>query len=660
MATNNNQQAPAANQEQGSIFKSILNGIMRLVVMYTISRFLFGTKQTTTNQPQTVMKQTVDPNTGSIVSTPVISEATNVLMHNLFPRNCLLDMHAFISDSEEFPYEKGLIPFWVEESIPYSADNDEYSRRVFSVNITKSSDQVSLRNAYDSLVRNETQYLHMFFTREKISLNPNDVTFNVNGVHHITKQLNRYYKEKKNKKKNLLAGSTEKEAEELEASKNSTEPDVYKSYWNSDITVALVDFQDHLPRNAIPPHILNLIQIRQTKKTTAYEPIIYINDFWVIRERMMILNETVDTIPLNIEIKPTSAIKWQLFVQMQMSLDMQKSFGAMRDGEGDDIKRLLLDTNPYLLAITIVVSIVHSVLDFLAFKNDITFWKNKENVEGLSVRSMFVNLIFQTLILLYLFDNETSWLILGSSAVGLAIEVWKMKKAVNFKRINTFPFLTFDDKASYTQSKTKEYDQEAMRYVSYLLYPLLLMYAIYSLYYESHKSWYSWVLGTAVGFIYMFGFIMMTPQLFINYKLKSVAHLNLKTFAYKAVNTFIDDLFSFVIKMPTLHRLACFRDDIIFFIYLYQRWIYPVDKSRVNEFGQCEEPTANLVPVNAAESSETTAVPAIEATQEEKQQETVVEQEKEEEVVASEDNTSTLRHREVSNKKKKKKSKKAE
>ena len=25
--------------------------------------------------------------------------------------------------------------------------------------------------------------------------------------------------------------------------------------------------------------------------------------------------------------------------------------------------------------------------------------------------------------------------------------------------------------------------------------------------------------------------------------------------------------------------------DIIFVIYLYQRWMYPVDKSRVNEYG---------------------------------------------------------------------------
>lgn len=29
----------------------------------------------------------------------------------------------------------------------------------------------------------------------------------------------------------------------------------------------------------------------------------------------------------------------------------------------------LLETNPYLLALTIIVSIVHSVFEFLAFKN---------------------------------------------------------------------------------------------------------------------------------------------------------------------------------------------------------------------------------------------------------------------------------------------------
>jgi hypothetical protein len=55
---------------------------------------------------------------------------------------------------------------------------------------------------------------------------------------------------------------------------------------------------------------------------------------------------------------------------------------------------------------------------------------------------------------------------------------------------------------------------------------------------------------------------------------------------YKFLNTFIDDLFAFTIKMPTLHRLATLRDDVIFFIWLYQSWKYKVDYKRVNEFGQ--------------------------------------------------------------------------
>lgn len=59
-----------------------------------------------------------------------------------------------------------------------------------------------------------------------------------------------------------------------------------------------------------------------------------------------------------------------------------------------------------------------------------------------------------------------------------------------------------------------------------------------------------------------------------------------KAMTYKFLNTFIDDLFAFTIKMPTLHRLATLRDDVIFFIYLYQSWAYKVDYTRVNEFGQ--------------------------------------------------------------------------
>ena len=62
---------------------------------------------------------------------------------------------------------------------------------------------------------------------------------------------------------------------------------------------------------------------------------------------------------------------------------------------------------------------------------------------------------------------------------------------------------------------------------------------------------------------------MMTPQIFINYKLKSVAHLPWRQLTYKFLNTIIDDLFAFIITMPILHRLACFRDDLVCFCFLF-------------------------------------------------------------------------------------------
>lgn len=77
-----------------------------------------------------------------------------------------------------------------------------------------------------------------------------------------------------------------------------------------------------------------------------------------------------------------------------------------------------------------------------------------------------------------------------------------------------------------------------------------------------------------------------------------------KALTYKFLNTFIDDLFAFTVKMPWLHRLATLRDDVIFFIWLYQGWKYKVDYTRVNEFGQGgdedEEPAPADKPKEAA------------------------------------------------------------
>lgn len=218
-------------------------------------------------------------------------------------------------------------------------------------------------------------------------------------------------------------------------------------------------------------------------------------------------------------------------------------------------------------------------------------------MQGTSLRSLLMNCIFQTVILLYLFDNDTSYMILISSSIGLAIEYWKLSKTVNYDIVWTqtvsylaIPKIKFRFVSSYMESSTQQHDKEAINHLLFIISPILVGYSIYSLKYQKYKSYYSWILNSVVGFIYVFGFVLMTPQLYVNYKLKSVAHMPWKSMVYKTLGTFIDgrlylttlfiffglmiydnvDLFAFIIKMPLLHRLACFRDDIIFFIYLYQ------------------------------------------------------------------------------------------
>jgi hypothetical protein len=239
--------------------------------------------------------------------------------------------------------------------------------------------------------------------------------------------------------------------------------------------------------------------------------------------------------------------------------------GTAGEGDTDMIKSILVDTNPLLLGVTVIVSLLHSIFDFLAFRNDISFWRSAKSLEGLSVRTVAMSVFFQGVIFLYLLDfGDTSYMILFSTGAGVAIEAWKLLRAMGGKiewQGYRIPKIDWGGQTvSYAVSKTQEYDSIATGHLLFIMYPLIVGYAGFSLFNDRHRSWYSWILSSLVSFIYMFGFAQMVPQLYINYRLKSVAHLPWKTMSYKFLNTIIDDLFAFVVKMPSALRGARTED----------------------------------------------------------------------------------------------------
>mmetsp|Transcript_42054 Transcript_42054/g.65763 ORF Transcript_42054/g.65763 Transcript_42054/m.65763 type:complete len:868 (+) Transcript_42054:96-2699(+) len=298
---------------------------------------------------------------------------------------------------------------------------------------------------------------------------------------------------------------------------------------------------------------------------------------------------------------------------LEGSFSMMKSHG-LDERDMDDVKDLVSDQSLKVLGLTYLITFLHMIFDFLAFKNDIGFYRGRETYEGISTRSLLSNFVCSVIIFLYLLDNEyTSRIILGSTFISTLIEGWKAKKVSKARFVWVYfqPWVVSGrgyagpggaSMDTVAERRTDEIDAQGMKWLQRTLYPLVAGWAIYSLLTRPHKSWWSWAIHSLANGVYTFGFIAMTPQLFVNYKLKSVAHLPWRAFMYKAFNTFIDDVFSWIMTMPMSHRIACLRDDVVFFVYLYQRWLYPVDKSRPNEFGFVYEDEAAKEGENGEES----------------------------------------------------------
>lgn len=361
------------------------------------------------------------------------------------------------------------------------------------------------------------------------------------------------------------------------------------THWNPRIEANIMSDPFHIKAHQIPAEVAHLLHLNSRRE---YVPIVHMTDVTVREKDFLLVNKSVPEMPLKVVVSPVSIGRLRLMLTVSEALKSMHAFG-LTTKDTDEVKSIFFDTNFYVLLMTLLVSGFHLLFDFLAFKNDVNFWRGRKTFEGLSVKAVLWRGFSQIIIFFYLLDEDTSRIVLATSAVGAVIEIWKVTKAfkVTMHWSSWRPHIEFGS-VNAEETKTQELDSEGMRYLSYLLYPLCIWWAVYSLVYESYRSWYSWCIHSLANWVYAFGFLFMLPQLFLNYKLKSVAHLPWKVFMYKAFNTFIDDLFAFLITMPTAHRVACFRDDAVFLVYLYQRWLYPVDRSRVNEFGESFEKSA--------------------------------------------------------------------
>ncbi|GAA5840785.1 hypothetical protein JCM3766R1_000883 [Sporobolomyces carnicolor] len=652
--------APQPAEQGGLLSSPLVRAGLQAAAVWYITQALFGSKNKATLESSSVTPSNLNHDNPASLPVPPPALRNNLQQQQpraapvspLFPAGTLFDVAlqlSTVSDDEAKAdpakvlregAEAGL-PAKVFEGVKWQNDGVE---RVWETDW----------DVPNTVQNNASLYLDIFLTHSHLNSREEDRAsiphggFNFDGSDptkggirpaewvHTRKLLTRYMPQRKVRTtKKLLsggAGPAAHDQQQDDEEEDAKTPQPIVSYYHPNVSVEIVCDSGKLPYHSLPPAVKSHIQLAQQRPNDEewYLPPVFVNDFWLLKGHMNPINTTTTTLPLRVTVKPTSHFKFQLFASMQDSFEKQASApagglgGATGGGGGgselDAFKSILLETKPWLLITTAVVSVLHMLFEFLAFSSDVKHWRGKKEMVGVSVRTILVNVFTQIVVFLYLFDSseETSWMILFSSGMGIMIEMWKITKAVDIKVVpsagTVIPYkveITDKHVLSEDEEKTKVYDKLAYKYVSWTMLPLLAAYTVYSLFYNEHRSWWSFVIGVLYSFLSVMGFVQLVPQLIINYKLKSVAHIPMKAMMYKFTTTIIDDVFSFVVPMPMLHRLACFRDDVVFLILIYQRWIYRIDPTRENEYGQklSEEEAKKLLEEQEKKERAKTAAP---------------------------------------------------
>eukprot|EP00397_Hematodinium_sp_SG-2012_P010530 GEMP01010646.1.p1 GENE.GEMP01010646.1~~GEMP01010646.1.p1 ORF type:complete len:657 (+),score=148.36 GEMP01010646.1:484-2454(+) len=366
------------------------------------------------------------------------------------------------------------------------------------------------------------------------------------------------------------------------------------THWRRHIGIRILDESRSFPKKQLP----HGIRFR-TDKSIKYMPTIEVDDLFLVPHdwAQLSTNTSREAPRTHLDLQVQGLLHFSFINMMKESLEVYKQFG-ISDDDLADVKLLFSRNRLWHILMEYIFGTLSMFFATMAFKNDIGFWKNNKKSTGLSVSSCVSRFVMQLIIFLHLYNFPTiSRIILVMNGLGLLIDGWKVSKVVKGVLVWRGIFPTFQrSPKDAEEDETDTYDRYCFKMLSLVLFPVLGAYAIHDLMNQPQTSWWSWFIENAAHGVYVMGFIFMVPQLYINYKLKSVAHLPWRVMMYKTFNTFVDDIFAwFIADVPLAYRIATFRDDICFFVFLYQRFLYRTDYGRANEFGRAYEEEDNAI-----------------------------------------------------------------
>jgi hypothetical protein len=210
-----------------------------------------------------------------------------------------------------------------------------------------------------SVQHNGSFYGHIYLVDEAF-VEGNELSQSRFTSEHIvqhTKHLARYYEPAKVKKAKKLIGAKGSDAAEKEDKVEAAAPRPILSHWATNLTLTIITDIGPAQNNPI-------LEPYMVIENNRYFPIIYPNDFWLLKDSQFPINSTTPRVPLKITYDPISFMKFNLYASMTTNWEKEQANPNPNPLAGpgidpDEIKRLLLSANPYWAAATAVLSILH-------------------------------------------------------------------------------------------------------------------------------------------------------------------------------------------------------------------------------------------------------------------------------------------------------------
>ena len=387
-------------------------------------------------------------------------------------------------------------------------------------------------------------------------------------------------------KKNIDSALENKTMNKKDADGKFLETPIPKLYYKNNFYLYFVKTEKQEGLTIFQTYNMLRLPLRVNTQQMEYMPIMAISDFWSMDSELTQINKTENglfTFRLHLSFNYIKSFFFNNMIGIQINENMMSEKLAI-SGTKDMLVELIKNNSTFYLIILFTVNTLHTIFSYLGFSSDISYYKNLKKLDGVYTKYIFFNIFYMFITLIYILLQGANFIVKIELFISFVIEIWKLKKIfiISFQFSN-FPYIIkLEYKQTFEQEEAKDYESEAVNMmVKYLLLPIGVIYLGYRIYYYSDNivknNWKSVVIFI-IEYIYfllnVFGFILLTPQIYLNYKLKSVEHLPMKAMTYKFLNTIIDDLYAFAVKTPTMYRIFCFRDDVIFVIYIYQIFKY--------------------------------------------------------------------------------------